>query len=40
MTNINLNNLTEEERKAVVEILKEYSDNGNSSKLTELLYED
>lgn len=40
MTNINLNNLTDEERKAVVEILKEYSDNGNSSKLTELLYED
>lgn len=40
MSNIDLKNLTEQERKAVLEILKEYSDTGNSTSLSSLMYED
>jgi len=40
MSNIELKNLTEQERKAVLEILKEYSDTGNSTSLSSLMYED
>ena len=40
MSSINLNNLSEKERALALEILKEYSDTGNSAKLNNLLYED
>lgn len=40
MSSIDLKNLTEQERKAVLEILKEYSDTGNSTSLSSLMYED
>ena len=40
MANINLEDLTEEERKAVVQILDEVSKNGSSEKMNNLLYED
>ena len=36
----NLENLTEEEKKLVADILKEISDEGSSSKMNELLYAD
>lgn len=36
----NLENLTEEEKKLVADILKEISDGGSSSKMNELLYAD
>lgn len=35
-----LNNLSDEERKAVLEILGEYSKGGKSAKFNNLLYED
>lgn len=40
MTNIDLKKLNEQEKKAVLEILKEYSDTGKSSSLYNILYED
>lgn len=40
MSNINLSNLSEKERAYALEILKEYSTDGNSAKLNKLLYED
>ena len=40
MTNTELQNLSEEERKAVLEILKDYQDTGSLGKLNDLLYED
>ena len=40
MTNTILNNLTEDERKAALEILKQISDNGISDRLNSLMLED
>lgn len=40
MTNTILNNLTEDERKAALEILKQISDNGVSDRLNSLMLED
>lgn len=40
MTNINLSNLTKEERELALSILKEYSDTGSSNSLNNLLLED
>ena len=40
MSNISLENLTKEEREAVLSILKEYKDTGSSKQLNNLLYED
>ena len=40
MSNVNLENLTEEERKAVADILKEMTTEGTSSKLNDLILED
>ena len=40
MTNINLSNLTKEERELALSILKEYSDTGSSNSLNSLLLED
>ena len=40
MSNVNLENLTEEERKAVADILKEMTTEGTSSKLNNLILED
>lgn len=40
MSNINLENLSEQEKEAVLSILKEYSENGNSSKLNSIMFTD
>ena len=40
MANIDLENLTEEEREAVVQILKEMTENGVSNKMNDILLED
>jgi len=37
---VDLSNLTEQEKKAVLEILQEYSLNGNSTKLNTILSTD
>lgn len=40
MTNTFLQNLTDEERKAAVEILKQISESGSSDKLNSMMNED